>query len=357
MTASTLDQAKAEAFAGQMLGVLNGGMLGLMVSIGHQTGLFDTMADLPPASSPQIAKAAALHERYVREWLGAMVTGQIVTYDPDTDTYMLPPEHSAALTRAAGTDNLAKFAQYIALFGNVEEQVIECFRNGGGVPYSAYPRFQQLQAEETSATYDATLIETTLPLIPGLIERLRAGIDVVDLGCGRGHAINLMARAFPQSRFTGYDFSVEGTAAGREEAATWGLTNARFETKDVTTLDTVGAYDFILSCDVIHDLATPDQTLTAIAHALRSGGVFLMIDLAASSHLAENIEHPLAPALYTVSCMHCMTVSLSQDGAGLGAMWGEQKAREMLAAARFAHVEVKQIPGDFLNNYYIATMH
>ena len=355
MTIQELDATKAEAFAGQMLGLFNGAMLSLMVSIGHQTGLFDRMAGLPPSTSAQIAQATGLNERYVREWLGAMVTGRIIEYDPNSGAYRLPPEHAATLTRAAGPDNLANLAQYIPLMGNVEEHIISAFRNGGGVPYSAFPRFQQLQAEESAQIHDAVLIDVTLPLVPGLVDRLNAGIDVLDIGCGQGHSINLMARAFSNSRFTGHDFSEEGIAAANSEAAAWGLSNARSEVKDAATLNEPAAYDLITAFDTIHDQAQPTGVLRAIAEALRPGGVFLMVDIAASSNVHENMDHPLGPALYAVSTMHCMTVSLALSGEGLGTMWGEQLARQKLAEAGFTNVEVKQVPGDFLNNYYIAT--
>jgi hypothetical protein len=127
MTAQTLDPTKAEAFADRMLTILNSGAIALMTSIGHRTELFDTMAELSPSTSQQIAAAAGLHERYVREWLGAMVTGQVVEYDAIAKTYTLPAEHAALLTRAAASDNVAVFAQYIPLLGSVEEQIIDCF--------------------------------------------------------------------------------------------------------------------------------------------------------------------------------------------------------------------------------------
>jgi hypothetical protein len=129
-----LDEARVEEFAGKMVSVLNGGMLALMTSIGHQTGLFDTMADLPPSTSDEIASAANLNERYVREWLGAMTVGAVVDYDPEKSTYHLPPEHAACLSRAAGPDNIATIAQFVPLLGNVENGIVANFRNGGGVP-------------------------------------------------------------------------------------------------------------------------------------------------------------------------------------------------------------------------------
>jgi 2-polyprenyl-3-methyl-5-hydroxy-6-metoxy-1,4-benzoquinol methylase len=353
MTTQQIDQAKAEAFAGQMLGVLNGGMLSLMTSVGHRTGLFDQMAELPPSTSEDIAKAAGLSERYVREWLGSMVTGRIVEYDPANRTYRLPPEHAASLTRAAGPGNMATFTQFVSQFGRVEDKLVESFRNGGGVPYSEFTAFQKTMAEESGQIVDATLIDVTLPLIPRIKERLNEGIDVLDVGCGQGHAINVMARNFPNSRFTGYDFSDEGVAAGQKEAKEWGLNNARFVAKDVATINETASYDLITAFDAIHDQASPTRVLKNIANALRPGGVFLMVDIAASSNLEENMDHPLGPGMYAISTTHCMTVSLALNGEGLGTMWGEQLARQKLAEAGFTNVETKGVEGDIFNAYYV----
>ena len=350
-----IDETRVEAFAEQMVGVLNDAMLALMASVGHQTGLFDAMADLPPSNSEEIASAAKLDERYVREWLGAMVVGRVVSYDPSVKSFRLPPEHAACLTRAAGPDNLASVAQLVALLGNVEDGIVESFRNGGGVPYSAYERFQDIMAEDSAQVYGATLIDITLPNVPGLVERLRGGISVADIGCGQGIALNLMAGAFPKSRFVGYDLSEEGIAAGRAQAEIMGLGNVRFEVKDATTLDESDSYQLITAFDVIHDLAHPAEVLRNIYSALEPGGTFLMVDPAASSNLHENLDHPMGPFLYTISTMHCMTVSLEQGGAGLGAAWGEQPARRLLAEAGFEGVEVEQVGGDIFNNYYTAT--
>jgi SAM-dependent methyltransferase len=346
----------SEEFAERLLGMLNDGMLALMTSIGHQTGLFDVMATLPPSTSFEIARAGGLDERYVREWLGAMTTGGIVDLDAGDMTFVLPPERAEWLTRTAGTNNLAMQAQYVGLLAKVEDQVVECFRAGGGVPYAEFPKFQSIMAEESGAVHDATLIDVTLPLVPGLVDRLRQGIDVVDIGCGSGHAINLMARAFPASRFVGFDFSESGLAAARAEASQWRLPNARFEHKDAATLDGSSQFDLITTFDAVHDQARPDLLLQGIARSLRSGGTYLCVDIAASSTLSDNVTHPFGPFLYTVSAMHCMTVSLADGGMGLGAMWGEQTARQMLADAGFASVEVRQVDGDVLNNYYIAAL-
>lgn len=354
MTQRELDQGKSEAFAAQMVGVLNQAAIALMTSIGHQVGLFDAMASLPAATAEEIAAAAGLNERYVREWLGTMVTGRVVDHHPGDQRYSLPPEHAAWLTRAAGTNNLAMQAQYVPLLAQVEERIVHCFRRGGGVPYSAFPRFQRLMAEESGAIHDASLLDKILPLVPGLVARLWAGIDAAEIGCGSGHAVNLLARAFPASRFLGYDLSEEGIAAGRAEADRLKLANARFEVRDVGELDANERYDLVTAFDAVHDQAQPAEVLRRVSAALKPDGVFLMVDIAASSSLAENLDHMLGPFLYAVSCLHCMTVSLARGGAGLGAMWGHQRARRMLADAGFAVVDVARVEGDLLNNYYVA---
>ena len=346
-------------FAERMLRTMNEAALALMVSVGHRTGLFDVMAAMPAATSAatsaEIASRASLDERYVREWLAVMTTGRIVEHDSATGSYSLPADHAAWLTRAAGMKNLATGMQYIGLMALVEDQIVDCFRRGGGVPYSAFPRFQAVMAEDSGAVHDATLIDVTLPLVPGLIDRLRQGIDVADVGCGSGHAANLMAGAFPRSRFTGFDFSDAGIAAARLEAERKGLANARFDKRDAAHLGEIGRFDFITTFDAVHDQARPDLVLAGIAEALRPGGVYLCVDTSASSKLAENLDHPLGPFLYTVSCMHCMTVSLADGGMGLGTMWGEQTARKMIGEAGFTSIRTAQLDGDIVNTYIIAS--
>jgi SAM-dependent methyltransferase len=222
------------------------------------------------------------------------------------------------------------------------------------VPYAAYERFHAVMAEESDQTVVASLLESTLPLVPGLVERLRAGADVLDVGCGSGRALNHLARAFPRSRLTGYDLSAEAVAAARAEAELHGLRNVRFEVRDVADLDCRGDFDLVTAFDAIHDQARPADVLAAVARALRPGGTFLMQEVAGTSRLEEDARHPLGAFLYTVSCLHCMTVSLAAGGAGLGAMWGTETALRMLAEAGFADVEVARVGGDVMNLYYVA---
>jgi 2-polyprenyl-3-methyl-5-hydroxy-6-metoxy-1,4-benzoquinol methylase len=348
-----MDQAKAEAFAGQMLGLFNGASLAMMIAIGHETRLLDRLAELAPSTSEEIAAATGMNERYIREWLGAMASGKIVEYDPATRKFWLPEEHAPFLTRAGGTNNMASFMAFFPELGRVADQIAVCFEKGGGVPYSEFTKFQTLMRDESAQTMDATLLNVTLPLVTGIVDKLKVGIDVADVGCGAGHAINLMAQGFPKSRFTGYDFSEEGIGLGKAEAAAMGLANASFEVRDAAKLGLTEAFDFITIFDAVHDQAHPAEMLKSVYGALKPGGDLLCVDVAASTDLAGNLDNPLAPGLYTISTMHCMTVSLAYGGVGLGTVWGKEKALEMFAEAGFREIAVHNVEGDIFNNYYV----
>ncbi|MEN3345669.1 MAG: hypothetical protein V7635_2245 [Arthrobacter sp.] len=348
------DAEASKAFAGRFMGILNDASLALLTSVGHQTGLFETLAGLPAATSEQIADASDLDERYVREWLGGMTAARVVRYDSAAGTYWLPREHAAVLTSAAGPDNMAILMQHISMMGEVEQKIIERFRHGGGLSYEDYPHFHRNMAQTSAAVHDAALLDVILPLAPGLTERLKDGIDVADIGCGSGHAINLMARAFPASRFTGYDFSEGAIRAARAEAARLGLSNASFEEVDVATLVIEGRFDAVTAFDAIHDQAHPAAVLRNVHRAVRAGGTFLMVDIKASSQVEDNIGIPWGSYLYAISTFHCMSVSLGLDGDGLGTVWGEQLALSMLADAGFRNVESKEIDSDPFNAYFIA---
>ena len=353
---SSFDSGKAGAFAERLLATLNHGALCLMISVGHRTGLFDVMRKMAPATSQEIAARAGLNERYVREWLGAMFTGRIVEMDPGSERFVLPAEHAAFLTRPAGADNLAVFAQYIPVLGYVEDEIVECFKRGGGVPYSKFPRFHDVMAEDSGQSVLSSLESHIVPLVPGLSERFAAGIQMLDVGCGRGRIINRLAELYPNSRFTGMDLSGEAILSAWEEAADKKLRNVEFIVADLSRFDEtaeIEAFDFVTTFDAIHDQAKPLNVLRGIRRTLRSSGVYLMQDIKGSSRISNNLDHPLGPLLYTVSCMHCMTVSLAQNGEGLGAMWGEEKTREYLAKAGFASVRKYELAHDIQNNWYV----
>jgi ubiquinone/menaquinone biosynthesis C-methylase UbiE len=316
------------------------------------------MAEMNFASSSEIAAKAALNERYVREWLGAMVTGGIIDYAPETKSYHLPPEHTVYLTRKAGADNIAVFTQYVAVMGDVEDDILECFKNGGGVPYSKFHRFHDVMAEDSGQSVLSSLESHILPLVPDLISKLKSGIKMLDLGCGSGNIINKLASLFPHSHFTGMDLSAEAIAKANSAATANGLKNVEFIVKDLSDFHQTAPdqkFDFITTFDAIHDQGKPLNVLKGIYRVLKTDGIYLMQDISGTSHLEEDIRHPIGTFLYSISCMHCMTVSLAQDGEGLGAMWGEEKTREYLSNAGFRSIKTNKLSHDIQNNWYVIT--
>ncbi|MGQ0792723.1 MAG: class I SAM-dependent methyltransferase [Deltaproteobacteria bacterium] len=357
MSNSDFDEARAEAFSSYLLQTLNGGALCLMISVGHRTGLFDAMSALPPSTSDEIANAASLCERYVREWLGAMVTGRVVELNPETSRYFLPKEHAALLTRAAVSDNISVFAQYIAVLGGVEDEIVERFKKGGGVPYSKFTRFHEVMAEDSGQSVISSLESHIIPLVPGLAQKFAGGVRMLDVGCGRGRIINRLAALYPKSRFTGIDLSEEAIAYARGEALRAGCSNVDFTARDLSDFHETAepeSFDFITTFDAVHDQAKPLSVLMGIHRALKPEGVYLMQDISGTSHLHKDTAHPIGTLLYTVSCMHCMTVSLAQGGEGVGAMWGEEMTRRYLAKAGFRSVETHTLAHDIQNNWYVA---
>ncbi len=345
--------AKAEGFASNLLEIYNHSALSLMISIGHRTGLFDTMERLNPATSEEIAGASGLNERYVREWLNTLTVGRIVEFDESGKLYCLPAEHAAFLTRSNPADNMAVFAQYIPVLSQVEDNIINCFKNGGGVTYEEYHRFHEVMAEDSGQTVLSALIQSILPLVPNLIDKLEQGIAVLDVGCGSGKALNLMAKTFPNSRFTGYDLCAEPIETAEREAMEMGLANVVFEQLDLTSAKPDFTFDFITAFDAIHDQARPDLVLRFVHDSLDKEGVFLMQDIDASENVLNNLDHPLGTLLYTISTMHCMSVSLAQGGMGLGTMWGTERAQRMLREAGFGRVVENRLEHDPQNCYFV----
>ena len=339
-----IDRQRVQDFARKLFGHYTSGILTLLVAIGHKTGLFEAVAK-GPGTCEEIASRAGLSERYVREWLAGMATGGIVEYDATSKTFTLPPEHAACLT-GKSSRNLAAGSQMLPMLGKRLTRVVESFHAGGGVSYEEYrPDFTEAMDASWRLLYDGLLIKGFLPAAKGLPERLHGGIRVADIGCGTGHAVNLMAREYPASTFTGYDLGEDAIARARAEAREMELGNARFETLDVTRLPSEPKFDLITTFDAIHDQRDPATVLGRMAGALAPDGVYFMVEPKASSNLEDNIGNPFAPYIYGMSVMHCMTVSLAEGGAGLGTAWGQQTARRMLAAAGFTSIEVVDAPG------------
>ena len=309
------------------------------------------MAQMGAVTSAAIADKTGLSERYIREWLAAMVCGGVVEYAAAEHTYRLPREHATALT-GSSTRNLTSMVEMFPLLNRVIPDVAEAFRTGGGVPYTAFqPDFTGLMDRRSRPRYDELLFSAYLGKPEGLTARLESGVRVADVGCGTGHCITLMARRFPKSTFVGYDISESAIASAHAAAA--GLDNATFVVQDLARLESATPFDLITAFDAIHDQADPAGVLRRIRAALHPDGLFLMLDVWASSELAGNVGTPMAPYLYTMSTMHCMSVSLAAGGPGLGTAWGHQTATRMLREAGFTDVQLFERV-DPANSLYVA---
>lgn len=342
---------------------MNYGAINLAMAIGYRLGLFDA---LDTFDSPQkleiLSDRAGLTSRYVREWLGVMVTAGIVELSRGEDgenRFYLPKQHGDLITRRAGNSNLGVYTQEIPLLtACAMEAVIRGFYTGEGVPYGHYPRFQNFMAELANAKHQRVLVEKFLPSVDGgrLIYRLKSGIRVCDLGCAEGVAAMLMAQAFPQSRFVGFDLSAESIAKARDEVSRRHIGNIDFHILDAASLkenkNWMESFDYVTAFDAIHDQTHPLDALRGVYHILAPKGIFSMVDIAAESHLFGNQDHPMAPFLYTVSLMHCLPVGLVDGGTGLGMMWGRQQAVDMLTLAGFREVQVFEIPEDSFNFHF-----
>ncbi len=351
-----LDPDRMAAFEERLIYALNeGGMLQL-ISLGHRTGLLNRLADGVTVTSESVACDTKLDERYVREWLGGLTVAGVLEHEHESKTYRLPPEYGDLLSDR-GESNLAVLSQFLPLLGTVEDDIVDCFRNGGGVPYSRYGRFHEIMAEDSGQTVLPALFDAILPLAPEITGRLQTGgMRALDLGCGRGRVLMKMAERYPASEFVGYDLSEDAIGWARDCAAERGLDNVYFEVRDLTDFDCTAeedTFDFVTTFDAIHDQAQPLNVLKGVRCTLKPDGVYLAQEIHASSHHHHDREHPLGPMLYTISIMHCMTVSLAQGGEGLGTMWGRERARDYFARAGFDNVEVYQLPHDIQNDYWV----
>jgi len=353
-----------EAFATKLTEILNQGSLNLALGIGYKNRIFDTLEDLnKPVTIKELAAASGLNARYLKEWLGVVVTGGILDLGetPDgNETYYLPPERAAFLTRRSGSNNLGVYTQEIPLLTACALEAVNAgFTTGNGVPFSQYPDFQKFMGELADAKHEKMLVSEFLPWVDGgkLLARLEAGIRVCDLGCGQGVDVNLMAAAFPKSTFTGIDNHAEAIETARRTATAAGLANTVFKNVDAARIDGDASwrqrFDYICAFDAIHDQSQPLKALRGIRHMLAPGGLFSMVDIKAGSRHADNLDHPMGPFLYTVSLMHGMPVGLSDTGTGLGMMWGRQQAQALLEEAGFEQVEPTEMDYDAFNLHYL----
>ncbi len=255
---STIDDQAVEEFAGRLFELFTGAALSCLIDIGHRTGLFEAAAE-GPATSAELATRADLGERYVREWLAAMVTAHIFEYEPSVTSSWLPREHAVCLTRNR-VENLAPVARFSTMLAGHVDGVTDAFRRGGGVPYDAFvPEIHDVMEALWGPMHRDLLVSAIVPLAPGLAELLAAGARVADVACGMGDALLTLAASYPASTFVGYDLDANAIVHACRKAAAGGLANVRFEQCDAAELTVVEPFDAVFVFNALHDQAAPDR--------------------------------------------------------------------------------------------------
>jgi SAM-dependent methyltransferase len=338
MATAAINEEKFGALMGKALTDIGGAMTMLLAYMGDRLGLYRALAAHGPGTSAQVAAEAGLDERYVREWLSGVAAGGHVDYDPATRRFALSPE--AALIYAAEGDPrcLQGFFQAVKSAYDDEEKSTEAIRAGRGLGWGERSACCFCGTDRFFRPgYAVNLVENWIPALTGIEARLKAGASVADIGCGLGSSTVLMAQAFPNSRFVGYDFHAGSIEGARAKAAEAGVANARFEVaaaKDFPGRD----YDLVCIFDAIHDMGDPAGAAAHIRRSLRPDGSFMVVEPIAGDALEDNL-HLLGTIFYGFSTVACVPASKAQEvGLALGAQAGEKRLAEVLKQGGFASV-------------------
>jgi 2-polyprenyl-3-methyl-5-hydroxy-6-metoxy-1,4-benzoquinol methylase len=344
-TQQTIDQAKADAFVGKVLGDTAALAVTVLSSIGDRLGLYKNLAEQGPAISEELAERAHVNERYAREWLSAMACAGYLEYDPASRRFTLPPEHVPVLAQEGGPVFFGGVQEEMVGLSGPINQLMQAFRDGSGVPMEAYdPSAWEGISRFTSGWFENLLVPVWLPAMPDVLAKLEDGAIVADVGCGQGKALIKLAQTFPRSRFVGYDSFAPFIQQATSNAQAAGVADrVRFEHRDVSE-GLPEQYDVITTFDVVHDAVNPRGLLRAIRNALRPGGRYVCLEINSSDKLEENIGL-LGAFFYSCSVLYCMTTSLAHHGEGLGTTGiPESKMRELSAEAGFS--DVRRVPMD-----------
>lgn len=338
MGTSTINQSKLESFVMHAIGDLSAGYAGIMVSLGSKLGLYKAMAGAGPISSKELAKRTDCAERYVREWLNAQAAGGYVVYHALSDTYELSPEQAMVLADKDSPVYIPNAWNVPASMWFDEEKAIEAFRTGKGVAWSDHHgRLYCGVAAFYRNAYRGSLVSQWLPALDGVKEQLESGIAVADVGCGYGHSTVLMAEAFPQSRFYGFDTHTASVTEARRNADEAGL-GARVRFDVARAVDYPGKnYGLICFFDCLHDLGDPVAAARYAAEALAPNGTVMLVEPFANDRVQDNIS-PVARLYYAASTTLCCAHSISEGGhLVLGAQAGEARLAEVFRKAGFKH--------------------
>jgi 2-polyprenyl-3-methyl-5-hydroxy-6-metoxy-1,4-benzoquinol methylase len=332
----TVDPRRLDEFLSRVVSDLSASLAGVLVSIGHRLGLYKAMAGAGPVSSGWLAASAGCAERYVREWLNAQAAGGYVTYDQDGDTYELPTEQAMVLADEESTVFMPDVWQIPAAMWFDEDKAVDAFRTGTGVAWSEHDgRVHRGVAAFYRNAYRASLVTEWLPALDGVVQRLEQGITVADVGCGFGHSTVLMAEAFPNSRFHGFDAHPDSVREARHNARAAGVDDhVVFETEQASGYAD-NEYDLICFFDCLHDLGDPTAAARHAAQSLAPGGTVMLIEPFAADRVENNIS-PISRFYYAASTMLCCAHAISEGGQlVLGAQAGQTKLGDVFRTAGF----------------------
>lgn len=327
-----MDQDKFNAFLGKVVGDMGATMHAALIIVGDKLGLYKAMAGAGPLTPAELASRTGTTERYVREWLNAHAASGYVAYDAATQRYELPEEQAFVLTQM---DIPGAF--YIAASSFKDEpKITEAFRTGKGVGWHEHDTCLFCGTERFfRPNYAMNLLGNWIPALSGVEEKLRAGGTVADVGCGHGASTLLMAEAFPQSKFIGFDYHAPSIEAARKAAAERGLKNVEFEVASSKAFPAHGGYDLVAFFDCLHDMGDPAGGSAHVRTTLKPDGTWMIVEPFANDRTEDNLN-PVGRVFYSASTMICTPASLSQEvGAALGAQAGEARLRQVVEQGGF----------------------
>ncbi len=351
---ASFDKERAKAFTHRMLDDMAGAVKLHLCVIGDRLGLFRDFAANGPADPDTFAARTGIEPRYAREWLEAMAAASYIEFDPASSQYSLPAEHVRPLAEDTHPMYQGNLLNMLAYGMGPLDELTEAFRHGGGVSQSVFPaEFYATMQRSSGLRYDNFLLGTWLPDMPDVVAMLERGVDVADIGCGRGTALSLMAKAFPNSRFFGYDAFAPQIDAARQAAEKHGVTtNTAFEVLDASA-EIPRDFDLIFTFDVIHDMAQPRAALANIRRHLKPGGIYVLQEITSADERHDN-RGSVATIKYGMSLTYCMTTSLANHGEGLGTLGMPEKVvRELCGEAGFTSVRKLECSNDFVSLFEV----
>jgi 2-polyprenyl-3-methyl-5-hydroxy-6-metoxy-1,4-benzoquinol methylase len=342
------DLNQALQFAFKVVGDLASAMNTPLIYIGDRLGIFKAMADGNPVTSEELAQKTGLTERYIREWMKAMIAAEYLIYNPETRRASLSQEHALVLAQEGSPVFVMGVAQMIPDHYSIIPKITEAFRKGGGVPYSDYTHDTFEGTERLFETgYNNFLASTWIPAMPDVHKKLQTGAKVADVGCGRGKALLALAKAFPKSKYVGYDNYGPNIAYGNALASKEGVADRlRFEERSANLLPQSADFDLVMTCDCLHDMVSPETCARSIYGALKQEGTWFCIEPNMRDNVEDNIN-PVGKLFYSVSTLQCMTCSLAYGGAGYGAGMGEGNIRRVSQLAGFGHFKKLAVENPF----------